>query len=121
MRYLFPHGPGTTSPLSLSTPGTAAWTPGGNESENHGLWVTSFQVGRRFPTDPSKRAQDELATFSQDPLNVQQAYLIAAATTLVSTEDDLHQPQAVPWADDTAFPAVHAWNMPLRLKLSSLQ
>ena len=64
---------------------------------------------------------DGLATFSQDPLNVQQAYLIAAATTLVSTEDDLHQPQAVPWADDTAFPAVHAWNMPLRLKLSSLQ
>jgi hypothetical protein len=38
----------------------------------------------------------------------------------VSIEDELHQPEAVPWADDTAIPAGHAWDMPIHAKFSSL-
>ena len=40
---------------------------------------------------------------------------------VISTEDDLHQPEAVPWADDTACSAGHAWNMPIRPKFGSLR
>lgn len=85
--------------------------------------MMSFRIRKSFP--PQTWPQQVRAGRNRDLLRESDQRAVglpdARGAALVSTEDDLHHRQAVPQADDTALPAGHACNMPLRLKFASLR